>query len=86
MQQFVMFPHVPTFLNSLRGVTGQVWAGVQRVKNVAEHQPVDNVQEDEGRWEENSGHAILKISRSHSHFLGGKLVESWKSGIIAESE
>ena len=60
---------------------------MQRVKNVTEHQPVDNVQEDEGGWEEDPRHAILKISRSHSFFLCGiKLVESCKSGIIAESE
>ena len=38
---------------------------MQGVKNVTENQPVDNVQEDEGRGEEDPGHAILKISRSH---------------------
>jgi len=43
---------------SLRGVISQVRAGVQGVKNVTKNQPVDNVQEDEGRGEEDPGHAI----------------------------
>ena len=35
---------------------------MKRVKNVTEHQPVDNVQENEGRGKQDSRHAILKIS------------------------
>ena len=44
---------------SLR-VVHEVRVGVERVEDVAEDEPVDDVQQDEGRGEEHPGHAVLQ--------------------------
>ena len=46
---------------SLRGIRREVWARVERVQDVAEDQPVDNVQQDEGGGEEDPWHAVLQV-------------------------
>ena len=41
-------------------VVHEVRVGVERVEDVAEDEPVDDVQQDEGRGEEHPGHAVLQ--------------------------